>query len=86
MGPDAGMFEFADDTATQAEIVTRIVSFKASPDYDMPGDSNGDNVYEVTVRASDGANHKDMQVAVKVTDVDEDGKVDTVVAGRADRR
>ena len=32
-------------------------------------------MYEVTVRASDGANHKDMQVAVKVTDIDEDGKV-----------
>ena len=75
MGPDAGMFQLADDSANQAEIVTRIVSFQASPNYDMPGDSNGDNVYEVTVRASDGANYKDMQVVVKVTDLDEDGKI-----------
>ena len=75
MGPDAGMFQLADDSATEAQIVTRIVSFKASPDYDMPGDSNGDNVYEVTVRASDGANYKDMQVVVKVTDLDEAGKI-----------
>ena len=47
MGPDAGMFEFASDTATEADVVTRILSFKALPDYDMPGDSNGDNLYEV---------------------------------------
>ena len=24
------------------------------PDFEMPGDQNGDNVYKVTVRASDG--------------------------------
>ena len=74
MGPDEGMFQLAANTGT-SPTVTRIVSFKESPNYDMPGDSNGDNVYEVTVRASDGANHKDMQVAVKVIDVDEDGKL-----------
>ena len=74
MGPDAGMFQLAANTGT-SPTVARIVSFKASPDYDMPGDSNGDNVYEVTVRTSDGTNHKDMQVAVKVTDVNEVGRV-----------
>ena len=74
MGPDAGMFQLAANTGTGTTVI-RIVSFKASPDYDMPGDSNGDNVYEVTVRASDGANHKDMQVVVKVTDADEVGEV-----------
>ena len=75
MGPDEGMFQLDPDADAAAATVTRIVRFKASPDYDIPGDSNGDNVYEVTVRASDGANHKDMQVAVKVTDIDEPGKV-----------
>ena len=49
MGPDEGMFQLAANTGT-SPTVTRIVSFKASPDYDMPGDSNRDNVYEVTVR------------------------------------
>ena len=29
----------------------------------------------MTVRASDGSNHKDMQVTVKVTDFDEMGEV-----------
>ena len=39
MGPDEGMFQLAANTGT-SPTVTRIVSFKASPDYDMPGDSN----------------------------------------------
>ena len=33
----------------------------------MPGDRNTDNVYEVTVRASDGTLNADLMVAVKVT-------------------
>ena len=68
MGTDAGSFEL-----TGADNNT--LAFKASPDFDMPGDENRDNVYEVTVRASDGGNNTDLKVAVKVTDVDEDGSV-----------
>ena len=76
MGPDADMFQLAANTATtDTDDVARIVSFKASPDFEMPGDSNQDNLYEVTVRASDGSNHKDMAVTVKVTDDDEPGEV-----------
>ena len=30
------------------------LSFKASKDYEKPNDGNKDNIYEVTVRASDG--------------------------------
>ena len=30
--------------------------FRNSPDYERPADSNRDNVYEVTIRASDGRN------------------------------
>ena len=42
----------------------------------MPGDQNGDNVYEVTVRASDGVLYADRMVTVKVTDADELGEVE----------
>ena len=45
MGSDGGKFELND---------SQVLSFKAKPDYEMPGDANRDNVYEVTVRASDG--------------------------------
>ena len=43
------------------------LSFKKNPDFEMPGDRNTDNVYEVTVRASDGTLNADRMVTVKVT-------------------
>ena len=41
----------------------------------MPGDANSDNIYKVTVVASDGVNTATRSVTVKVTDADEGGKV-----------
>ena len=78
MGPDADMFQHTADSGDldpNDDTISRVVSFKASPDFEMPGDSNRDNVYELTVRASDGSNHKDMAVIVKVTNVNEIGEV-----------
>ena len=31
-----------------------VLTFKDKPDFEMPGDANKDNVYEVTVVAADG--------------------------------
>ena len=43
------------------------MSFKTAPDFENPMDTNGDNVYEVTVRASDGARYAaDRMVRVSV--------------------
>ena len=47
--------------------------FRNSPDYERPADSNRDNVYEVTIRASDGrytSTLEEIQM-VTVTDVNE---------------
>ena len=44
-----------DRTKFQLSTAQQVLSFKAKPDYEMPADANRDNVYEVTVRASDGA-------------------------------
>ena len=74
MGDDAAMFTLAADTESGNEV-SRVLSFKAKPDFEMPGDSNSDNIYEVTVVASDGANTATRSVTVKVTDADEAGKV-----------
>ena len=42
------------------------------PDYEIPGDSGGDNVYNVTVQArDDGFNTGTLNVVVAVTDVNE---------------
>ena len=50
---------------------TGVLSFGAKPDYEMRADANGDNVYEVTVRASDGTMTADRMVRVTVENVNE---------------
>ena len=45
--------------------------FRNVPDYERPADSGGDNVYNFSVRASDGRNYGYLPVTVTVTDVNE---------------
>ena len=55
-----------------------MLTFKESPNYEMPADRNKDNVYKVTVVVSDDGAPKLMderQVEISVTDVEEDGTV-----------
>ena len=47
------------------------LTFKAKPDYEMPTDTNMDNVYEVTVRAADADGYIGTK-AVKVTVTNEE--------------
>ena len=75
MGDDAGAFELADD-GDAGNAVSQVLSFKEKTDYEMPGDRNRDNVYEVTVRASDGTMNADRSLIIKViNDPNEGGKV-----------
>ena len=62
MGPDVGKFSLSN---------TGVLSFVKAPDREMPGDANKDNVYELTVRASDGTLTADRMVKVTVSNVDE---------------
>ncbi len=65
-GTDAG--DFSIDSMTGA------LSFAQRPDFEMPDDAGGDNVYNVTVRASDTAspaNVRELAVVVTVTAVNE---------------
>ena len=65
-GTDSGKFEIAAGALT----------FEAQPDFERPGDANGDNVYEVTVVAADAeGNRGTMDVKVTVANEDEDGTV-----------
>ena len=53
-----------------------VLTFSERPDYEAPADSGPDNVYNVTVRASDGGENPDQEpVTVTVTNVDEPGKI-----------
>ena len=51
------------------------LSFRSPPDYEAPNDANTDNVYEVTVRASDGDLMSTLDVEVTVTDANESGAI-----------
>ena len=60
-GDDAADFEISADG---------VLTFGSSPDFEKPDDAGLDNVYEVTVKASDGTNEDTLDVTVTVTDVD----------------
>ena len=62
-GTDAGLFTI--------DPATGVVSFRTPPDFEMPGSADEDNVYDITVTASDGANTTNHDVAITVTDVDD---------------
>src|SRR5439155_14233048 len=55
-----------------------VLSFNAAPDYENPTDVGGDNVYDVTVTASDGSGGTTSQViSVTVTPVNDNNPVFT---------
>jgi VCBS repeat-containing protein len=62
-GPDASRFAIGSSTG--------VLTFAAAPDFEAPSDANGDNVYEVDVRVSDGALDDRQSIAVTVTGVNE---------------
>ena len=47
------------------------LSFRNVPDYEAPADSGRDNVYDFSVRASDGRNYGYLEVTVTVNDINE---------------
>ncbi|MEM6410886.1 MAG: hypothetical protein AAF683_05075 [Pseudomonadota bacterium] len=62
----------ADAASFAIDAGTGALSFLAQPDFEMPGDADGDNVYMVIVSASDGNGGSNNQmVSITVTDVDE---------------
>ena len=75
-GADASKFELNDpDDAATLPNYSKELAFEDKPDFEMPGDSDRDNVYQVTVVASDGVNSAMREVTVKVTDMAEDGEI-----------
>lgn len=66
-GTDAALFNI--DAATGA------VTFKRAPDFDAPGDADGDNVYDVIVTANDSLNSTDQAVTITVTNQNDNAPV-----------
>ena len=81
-GADEDRFNLRDPTEaeatpdTLADATRKILEFKAKPDYEVPTDANKDNVYQVTVKVFDGEDTTTKDVTVKVTNMQEDGKVE----------
>jgi len=52
-----------------------IVRFNGSPNFDAPTDANGDNVYNIIVAVSDGANIATKAVAISVTNANDSASI-----------
>ena len=67
VGTDAGAFDISKGG---------VLMFKKSPDFEMAMDDGTDNMYSVTVQATDGTRKMGMkEVMVEVTNVEEPGMV-----------
>ena len=69
-GADAALF-----TLTLDEDNVKRLRFTGQADFETPRDSNEDNIYEVTVVASDVEQMAKRAVSVKITDSDEAGMI-----------
>ena len=61
----------ADASRFLIDSATGALSFLMSPDHEQPADSDGDNVYEVTVSASDGVSSDSQALSVTVGNANE---------------
>ena len=60
-----------DDSGDFSISSAGVLSFSSSPDYESPADANTDNVYQVTIQASEGTSTGTLDVTVTVTNVNE---------------
>lgn len=70
-GPDAALFNVALVPTTDPRFSTARLTFKASPDFEAPADVGRDNVYDVTLRVSDGTLFSTQAAKIIVTNVNE---------------
>ena len=74
-GADSVQWSLSGDDGGLFSIPGGVLTFSASPNYEARADADMDNVYMVTVVASDGTAMESRDVAVTVIDVDEGGSV-----------
>ena len=68
---DTVTWSLAGDDASLFDIAAGELRFGSPPDFETPADVGADNVYDVTVQASDDGGVTGHAVTVTVTDVDE---------------
>lgn len=88
--PDPGasilfsILDGGDATLFEIDPFTGGLTFKDAPDFDNPTDTDADNVHEVTVRATSGADTDDQTILVKVLELIEGTKKDDDIEGGDD--
>ena len=68
---DQIVWDLSGTDGADFSIVRGDLTFNAGPDYEDPTDADSDNVYQVTVEASDGTYTVTLDVTVTVTNVNE---------------
>jgi Ca2+-binding RTX toxin-like protein len=72
-GADAALFSI--------DAQTGVLTFKNAPDFEMPADADHNNIYDVTVQASDGTNFDQQAIAVQIANLNDNGPVITSSGG-----
>ena len=73
----------ADAAKFTVNATTGVLQFVAAPDAEAPTDAGGNNVYDVQVQVSDGTNTDVQDIAVTVTNVNDNTPVITSNGGAA---
>ena len=78
LGPNAGSvsWRLSGPDASDFSINSRgALTFRSTPNFESPADSDKDNTYELTVTARSGRDQDELDVIVDVYNVDEEGEV-----------
>ena len=78
LGPNAGSvsWRLGGPDASDFSINSRgALTFRSTPNFEKPADSDKDNTYELTVTARSGRDLDELDVTVDVFNVDEEGEV-----------
>ena len=77
-GADAGAFTITangDNGMDDTTGANAVLTFNMAPNYEMPADADMDNMYRVTLTASDGTNRSSREVVVTVENMEDPGMV-----------
>ena len=74
----------ADAAKFTINATTGVLAFVSAPDAEAPTDAGGNNVYDVQVQVSDGTNTDIQDIAVTVTNVNDNAPVITLQWRRRD--
>ena len=76
-GPDSvgARWSLSGTDASRFALSNGVLSFRSSPNFESPTDSDSDNVYNVIVQASKGSLQDARTVTIKVINLDEKGAI-----------